>query len=94
MVKAYHIGVRLSMNNFKSGQLCTIVKNAYNSNLPDSDVSYNRIYVSRWDNGISRYGDLIPEGTPVLVIQPLEVHYKVLIWDELFFIKKEALEMI
>jgi hypothetical protein len=92
MGKAYHIGVRLSMNNFKSGQLCSIVKNAYDSNLPDSDVSYNRIYVSRWDNGISRYGDLIPEGTPVLIIQPLEAHCKVLIWDNLYFIKKEALE--
>lgn len=93
-MKAYHIGVRLSMNNFKSGQLCTIVKNAYDSNLPDSDVSYNRIYVSRWDNGISRYGDLIPEGTPVLIIQPLDTYCKVLIWDNLFFIKNEALEMI
>jgi hypothetical protein len=91
MGKAYHIGVRLSMNNFKSGQLCTIVKNAYNSNLPDHDVSYLGVNAIKWGKAEIH---VIPEGTPVLVIQPLEVHYKVLIWDELFFIKKEALEMI
>ena len=82
------------MNNFKSGQLCTIVKNAYNSNLPDSDVSYNQIYISRWNNGVSLDKEPITEGTPVLIIKPLLHHSIGLIGEKLFFIKKEALEMI
>jgi hypothetical protein len=76
---------------FKSGQLCTIVKNAYNSNLPDSYVSYMGIKATKWGKAEIH---VIPEGTPVLVIQSLESHCKVLIWDELFMIKNEALEIV
>jgi len=79
------------MNNFKSGQLCSIVKNAYKSNLPDSYVSYGGVKATKW--GKPEF-HIIPEGTPVLIVQPLEIHSKVLIWDELFFIKNEALEML
>lgn len=91
MGKVYPIGARLSMNNFKSGQLCSIVKYAYLSNLPDSDVSYGGVKAIKW--GKPEF-HIIPEGTPVLVIQPLEKHCKILIWDELFFVKNEALEML
>ena len=79
------------MNNFKSGQLCSIVKNAYKCNLPDSDVSYGGVKATKWGKLEIRF---IPEGTPVLIIQPLEIHSKVLIWDELFFIKNQALEVL
>ena len=79
------------MNNFKSGQLCSIVKNAYKSNLPDSDVSHMGVKAIKWGKPEMH---VIPEGTPVLIVQPLEIHSKVLIWDELFFIKNEALEVL
>jgi hypothetical protein len=78
---------------FKAGQLCTIVRDGYNSNLPDQDIAHRSIYVEGWNDGLS-FGDLIPEGTPVLVIQSLENHCIALIGEKLYFIKNEALDIL
>jgi len=79
------------MNNFKSGQLCTIVKDAYNSSLSDIDVTHNGVYAKSWNKNETH---IIPEGTPVLILEPYELYCKILIWDEIFLIKNNGLEML
>ena len=91
MNKAYHIGVRLFMNNFKSGQLCKIVDDAFNSDLPDDKVTHGGVLVSQIPLSSFKL-KAIPEGSPVLVVNALEMHVIGLIEDKLYFIDAKALE--
>ena len=79
------------MNNFKTGQLCKIVDDAFNSNLPDDKVTHGGVLVSQIPLSIFKL-KAIPEGSPVLVVNALEMHVIGLIEDKLYFIDAKALE--
>lgn len=92
MNRAIHTGANpLSMNNFKTGQLCKIVDDAFNSNLPDDKVTHGGVLVSQIPLSSFKL-KAIPEGSPVLVVNALEMHVIGLIEDKLYFIDAKALE--
>jgi hypothetical protein len=92
MNRAIHTGANpLSMNNFKTGQLCQIVKDAFNSNLPDDKVTHGGVLVSQIPLSSFKLKAIL-EGTPVLVVNVLETYVIGLIEDKLYFIDAKALE--
>ena len=80
-----------SMNNFKTGQLCKIVDDAFNSNLPDDKVTHGGVLVSQIPLSSFKL-KAIQEGSPVLVVNVLEMHVIGLIEDKLYFIDIKALQ--
>ena len=80
-----------SMHNFKTGQLCKIVDDAFHSNLPDDKVTHGGVLVSQIPLSIFKL-KAIPEGTPVLVVNVLEMNVIGLIEDKLYFIDIKALQ--
>ena len=79
------------MHNFKTGQLCKITKDAYNSNLPDDKITYGGVLVS--EIPLSKFKvKRIPERTYVFIVEALETHVIGLIEDKLYFIDAKALE--
>ena len=94
MIKgANHIGAThyQSMHNFKTGQLCKIVDDAFNSNLPDDKITYGGVLVSEIPLSTFKL-KAIQEGSPVLVVDALEMHVIGLIEDKLYFIDIKALQ--
>ena len=78
------------MNNFKTGQLCKIVDDAFNSNLPDDKVTHGGVLVSQIPLSIFKL-KAIPEGSIVFIVEALEMHVIGLIEDKLYFIDIKAL---
>ena len=68
------------MNNFKTGQLCKIVDDAFHSNLPDDKVTHGGVLVSQIPLSIFKL-KAIPEGTPVLVVNVFLCFFKYNLWS-------------
>lgn len=79
------------MHNFKTGQLCKIVDDAFGSNLPDDKVTHGGVIVSQIPLTSFKL-KAFPEGSPVLVVEALEMNVIGLIEDKLYFIDINALE--